>query len=705
MWKNSKNYYDLKAEDQMLEIKMNRVVQQQPHSQTSSHNSTTSSTSSFFDKQKNRSMQSDQTSVMDAQHGPGVQLKYAIFSLLLFVFICTNAAALITLNNAYNNTNDSTSTASRTEQLIIQLLAYSLSILIFMLSVCELSFYVLSRSGDLMQCGSGDGEWKNNTFLCVLNLGGNNDSRTKDSYGTEIDEDEHEKIHRFNDQNNLYFEPKSLLLSSPDNNGVDQKSKLKDYLPMLAATMNNQDETNPPEEASDYYGEVNNTANLTSYNGNNNTRHISISDTLFSSVTNQTTLRPPTPPHHSQHNRVPQPPPMPPPPLNESTTSSSSSSSASNSADSDTATKAVNIPKSKTAIPLATQEETVEESEEQDDKDDHYHYQYNYNYNGKKNQNKKNAEHGVNAAQRRRAGGKMANSSSDLGHYYEQKHQPTYQMRKQTSSASGRMIYGTGSKPQHETPDTVYSQIPTNDTSMASTNRLLGSSHSNSSITNKKPNQRNSKSKLLNDLMSGNKWSATQAVGAAIDFVHVPASNVTISQTLPSTKLIESVLKSSSGASSNNEPIDSVISSMGSMGVDSGIHNADHITNNKIRISHHGSAGIGGHSGRSSSRDEAITTPSTTSSLSQSQSSSQVNSASNLAAYQTHTVHDGSSGEYVYSRVTTTLGRVHTRVVEPKLNASHSHSPLLNASTNSQGGVRTSIFRPKEIEPKHETSV
>ena len=149
MWKSAKNYYDLKAEDQMLEIKMNRVVE--AVGSPDSHNSTTSSTSSFFERQKNRSMQSDQTSVMDAQHGPGAQLKFAVFSLLLFSVVCLLAALLVILSSNSSSSTSISGKTMRSEQLIQTLLAYSLSILVLMLSVAELLFYVVSRD-DLQLC-------------------------------------------------------------------------------------------------------------------------------------------------------------------------------------------------------------------------------------------------------------------------------------------------------------------------------------------------------------------------------------------------------------------------------------------------------------------------------------------------------------------------------------------------------------------------
>jgi hypothetical protein len=261
----------------------------------------------------------------------------------------------------------------------------------------------------------------------------------------------------------LYFEPKALLLgSSPDDQPQYCHKQRGDDLPALG-------ETTAFHEDPDYYGEINNTTNnLTSYTHNNTTRHISISDTLFSSVTNQTAMtKPPTPPHHGRN--VPQPPPMPPPTLNESSESTSSSSASASSSASSTSvsnesgdhqqqTQLAVIPsRSSTAIPLATQEETVEEEDNEevvlDDKEDRYHYQYDYNYNGNK--------HGSGAGNEKRHpplppqprqmsgvgqkkrlggnGGKMTSSSSDLGRYYQHQ-QPVHQLRKQTSSTSGRIF-------------------------------------------------------------------------------------------------------------------------------------------------------------------------------------------------------------------------------------------------------------------------
>jgi hypothetical protein len=188
----NKNFYDQLKTGDLLEVKMNKL-------EKVSNVSTTSSTSSFFDK--NRSILSDQTSIMDSQHPPNVQLKYSIFSLFLFMLICVNATLLVTMMN-------STSWIKYTE-FFTQLLHYFLSILVFVLSFSELAFYVLSR-GDLMHVYAG----VDRKFLNYF-------SSSSDSGGEESQTENEEKIHT-KEENNLYFSPpKTDLKHTNDHQNVN----------------------------------------------------------------------------------------------------------------------------------------------------------------------------------------------------------------------------------------------------------------------------------------------------------------------------------------------------------------------------------------------------------------------------------------------------------------------------------------------------
>lgn len=69
---------------------------------------------------------SDRTSIMDTQHKPHIQLKFSLFSSFIFLCICVLAGCVTTLDH----------------ELIF---TYVLSVALFIYSVLEISFYVLSR--------------------------------------------------------------------------------------------------------------------------------------------------------------------------------------------------------------------------------------------------------------------------------------------------------------------------------------------------------------------------------------------------------------------------------------------------------------------------------------------------------------------------------------------------------------------------------
>lgn len=215
MWRDV-DYYDMKNENQMLQVQQNRIVKpvspgkkkRDDDDDERHETSTTSSTSTFFDKRRQSSIQSDQTSIMDAQHTPGVQLKYSVFSLLLFILICVQASLLMTFNTMNSNSVDIQS----------QLVAYSLAILVFILCVSEISFYVLSRE-DLMLC-------RGSCLIVFMSKG-----KYTDETGTQNSPSS--SYRNYSDQNNLYFEPKPLLADhkaeeQPQRNSTSQSPKSSD---------------------------------------------------------------------------------------------------------------------------------------------------------------------------------------------------------------------------------------------------------------------------------------------------------------------------------------------------------------------------------------------------------------------------------------------------------------------------------------------
>ncbi|CAF0803966.1 unnamed protein product [Brachionus calyciflorus] len=81
----------------------------------------------YSDSNTSFNSDSDRTSIMDTQHKPQIQLKFSLFSSILFLLICTTASCLSILD--HHN----------------KIFAYLLSLLLFIYSMLEISFYVLSR--------------------------------------------------------------------------------------------------------------------------------------------------------------------------------------------------------------------------------------------------------------------------------------------------------------------------------------------------------------------------------------------------------------------------------------------------------------------------------------------------------------------------------------------------------------------------------
>ena len=132
----------------------------------SNRNSTSSQPTSITDRDSDLSNNySDQTSVMDAQHKPSVQLKFAICSYFFLAFICglgcllVNVHRFIDSNKAVDSNETEVYFIFNQTKLISQsdirrlnlyefyekVCSYSLSICLILYSLGQMSFYLLSR--------------------------------------------------------------------------------------------------------------------------------------------------------------------------------------------------------------------------------------------------------------------------------------------------------------------------------------------------------------------------------------------------------------------------------------------------------------------------------------------------------------------------------------------------------------------------------
>ena len=241
--------------------------------------------------------------------------------------------------------------------------------------------------------------------------------------------------------------------------------------------------------------------------------------------------------------------------------------------------------------------------------------------------------------------------------------------RKKPSSTAAFVYLDRDEKhlPQQQIMTTSQAMIRT------SANKLATGQTSQSNISN---HSNNSKSRLLNDLLSGNKCSAVQAVGTAIDSLchfDMKSNDLTIKTLLQNASGVDSVVSDSDTSSAQALPHIQVVTASGSQ--------------------------------------DSSGAPSTSST---SQSSSQMNSTNNLWMPAAEVNQQRSSivhcaektGECVYGGVNArvlllpTSNQVTNRMQMNKLNSSNGPSPL-----NMSAGLRSSIFRPKEVEVKHETSV
>lgn len=123
------------AATDMLEIKMNPITQKSlviNHSAYTNQKLDASSSSSSFERES--SLDSDRTSIMDSQYRPHVQLKFAFVSWLVYVVLCSLAASLTLV---------AASTAP--DPFLQRLFSFLFSVVALVYSLMQLVFYVISR--------------------------------------------------------------------------------------------------------------------------------------------------------------------------------------------------------------------------------------------------------------------------------------------------------------------------------------------------------------------------------------------------------------------------------------------------------------------------------------------------------------------------------------------------------------------------------
>lgn len=177
----NKTAVDNLASTDMIEIKMNPITQK---SLVINRSAYTGSTSSF---ERESSMDSDRTSVMDTQYKPHIQLKFAVLSWLIYFILCSIAISLTLV-----------STTFQPDLFLQKLFSILFAVLILLYSGLQLSFYVLSRDDVLM-----------------LNLGhcwGVKETRKiEPEFLQEIENKETDENGQMIEADNWYFEPKMIV--------------------------------------------------------------------------------------------------------------------------------------------------------------------------------------------------------------------------------------------------------------------------------------------------------------------------------------------------------------------------------------------------------------------------------------------------------------------------------------------------------------
>lgn len=170
--------------EQMIELKMDPVTQKSTI--ISIHKSYMSSASSCSSLGDNST--SDRTSVMDTQHKPNIQIKFFVFSLFLLLLAWTCGALLLTAHSIWHFAS------YETEFFLNKVFSYLFSLFLFVYSLIQLVFYVLSRGDVLM-------------FSCSLQFG-ESSPRRMENLCESPEADENYKI------NNWYFQPRDDQLTS-----------------------------------------------------------------------------------------------------------------------------------------------------------------------------------------------------------------------------------------------------------------------------------------------------------------------------------------------------------------------------------------------------------------------------------------------------------------------------------------------------------
>ena len=206
---NNQDDLDLKCDD-MIEIKMNPITQKSMavSMKEMSQYGYTQTLTNMSSMDDNRSMQSAQTSIMDLQHKPQIQLKFSCLCFVLVLAIWTSAALLTTSHLISMNNY----------QFLNKLFSYIFSILIFVYSIIQFSFYLLSRDDCVIFEMSITNKRKFDQFCSwCCSFGYNSSNNKKENNINNHDnlyknhENELSSNENINEENNLYFEPSKTI--------------------------------------------------------------------------------------------------------------------------------------------------------------------------------------------------------------------------------------------------------------------------------------------------------------------------------------------------------------------------------------------------------------------------------------------------------------------------------------------------------------
>jgi len=180
--------------EQMIELKMDPITQKSTIISIHKSYMSSASCSSLGDNST-----SDRTSVMDTQHKPNIQIKFFVFSLLLLLLTWTCGALLLTAHSIWPFAS------YETEFLLNKVFSYLFSLFLFVYSLIQLVFYVLSRGDVLM-------------FSCSLQFG-DSSPRRMENLCESPEADENYKI------NNWYFQSRDDQFSSTNDEAQTTSSE------------------------------------------------------------------------------------------------------------------------------------------------------------------------------------------------------------------------------------------------------------------------------------------------------------------------------------------------------------------------------------------------------------------------------------------------------------------------------------------------